>query len=178
VCNSSPGSPPGSGGGGGCFIAGTQVLLGNGQWKAIEQISTQDQVLHYLENQDAVGSAAIARTLFHAITEQELFSFQLSNGRTLTSNDVHLIYVISLQRYVSAAEIYWMWFAGLPVQFLNSKGDSVEVLAIRKSVQRVAVYNLHVQTGIPSTAYYLMSEDVGHNYFAEDVLVHNAFMKN
>ncbi len=59
----SPDAPSGDGwGGGGCFAAGTHVLMADGTARAIEQIGVGDAILAIAERDHAEQSAPVART--------------------------------------------------------------------------------------------------------------------
>lgn len=171
-----PTTRPGNGGGG-CFIAGTQVRMANGQTVPIEQIKVGDSILHFREDLQRTSVGRVAKVFHHPPKQQVLYTYKLSNGRVLTSNDIHNIFVKNLNRYLQSKSIFQMWLSGLHVELLGENGEGVVVESVLQSFALVPVYNLHIHTRHEKDAYYI-SDDIGYNYFTEGVLVHNDMSKN
>jgi hypothetical protein len=176
VCDYTGGGtpPPGGGGGGGCFIAGTSVLLENGDEIAIEDIKVGDRVTTYNEVTREVVSDEVVQVLHHKIALQHLFTFELEDGTSFTANDIHPIYLKAIDQYVDTSEIYNKWLSKETVMLYSADGNEVAIRNIIYSYEFVPVYNLHVKG---QEANVWRDAPAGHNYFVNGILVHNAIQK-
>ncbi|MBK9294018.1 MAG: hypothetical protein IPM57_06170 [Oligoflexia bacterium] len=162
------------GGGGGCFVAETEVLMADGTYKKIDEIVSGDEVLATDEFSFKNFSSKVAYPIYHSAQIQTLYTFYLEDGTIFTSNDIHPIYVASEGTYIDSKYIAMMFFATYQdIYFQKYTGEAVRVLDIKTEQKVVPVYNLSVE-GLPFyykkfTAY----QKAGHNYFVKGILVHN-----
>ncbi len=159
------------GGGGGCFIAGTLVTMGDGAKKAIEDVKVGDQVLSYNERISSRYVSTVTQTLHHPTSPQFLYDVYLEDGKNFVANGVHWVYVIEAEKYLSMKEIYTVFKEHKSVTVIDDTGSHQRIAAIRYYESNEKVYNLHV-TGVMESADYL-DQGIGHNYFAGGTLVHN-----
>jgi hypothetical protein len=146
---------------GGCFIAGTPVLLADGSEKAIEALRVDEQVLAY-DGKQQVPATIIGCISFPA---KQTYALTFDDGNTLITTDSHPL----------AGENGWKSISpgstaqenpDLPVTALQV-GDTIYTaggtLCRLVSIQKrniEQVYNITV--------------DGSHTYYASGVLVHNA----
>jgi hypothetical protein len=156
-----------------CFIAGTKIDLADGSERAIEEIKVGDVVLTYDEVKKKTIVRPVIEVFHHEKTEETLFTFTLSNGKTVTSNDIHPFYIQEREEYLSAQMIYESWRPEKSMSFLDSKERKVSILKIDKTLKKVPLYNLHIRGAYDTGKGQV---NVNHNYFAEGVLVHNSKM--
>jgi len=138
-------SAPGNGGG--CFVAGTGVLMADWSTRAIETIEVGDKVLSWdIVKRDFV-EAEIVETFHHE--PDDIDGYLFINGIGVTPN--HLIYA-GEWRPAGQLQIgdVMLGYGGLPLP----------VQEIIRVDGRVRTYNLH-------------TNHETHNYFADGVLVHN-----
>lgn len=165
--------PPFGGGVGGCFPAGTKVTLANGQQMPIELIKVGDRVLSYDEISGKNISTTVHQVLHYDPQPQHLYTFYFEDGTQLVSNDIHPLYLANEARYFKAKQIYAKHLTGDNLELLSSNGETKKVISIDLQSKNIPVYNLEVSG---STAYTNETTfwGVGHNYYAEGTLVHNA----
>jgi type II secretory pathway pseudopilin PulG len=167
--------PPGygGGGGGGCFVAGTKIQLANGHTKNIEDILPGDEVLSFDEVTKIPLVEKVTRLHHHPANDQLIHHFLMADGETLTSNGIHPIFVVEKGAYFQAAQIAAMWNAGARISFLRADGAVIALENIQLEKKFVPVYNFEVE-GLFRNSPELGSFGLGHNYYAEGFLVHNA----
>jgi hypothetical protein len=165
------GSGPVGGAGGSCFVAGTKVTMWDGTKKKIEDIVVGEYIQTYDEKIGEYTFSPVRATLHHEAKNEVLLTFTLSDGTTFTSNDIHPIYVNERNQYVKAGEIYKQFLKRNQMSLKSLKGTSAYIVEIERSEAFVPLYNLHVRTkdDLPS-----VDSQNGHNYFVEDIMVHNA----
>ncbi|WCJ60887.1 FG-GAP-like repeat-containing protein [Fontisphaera persica] len=131
--------------GGGCFVAGTEVLLADGRWVSIETITTNQMVRTGTDPREAATVVEIAEREAPVVMD-----LHLNNGRVLSATPEHQIWVEArgwtFANQITAGD--WL---------MNSSGRRVKVLEVRRQEKPVKVYTL------------VNRED--HALFANDVLV-------
>lgn len=142
----------GGGGGGTCFVAGTMIAMSDFSQKPIEDVVVGDLVISrdMITGQDF--SAPVAEVIHHA--KEEMQGYLNINDGLIFVTPEHPLYVANLKKWVGAGAL--------------ARGDLLvrrdrKIQAVYSSIgvaEQVPVYNLHI--GHES-----------HNYFANDVLVHN-----
>ena len=153
-----------------CFVSGTQIRMPDDSTKNIEDIAVGENVVTYDEKTGEKIVSPVVSTQHHEAKPSTLFTFKLSNGKTLTSNDAHPIFISEFKRYFLAQEIYEMWFFGKDLHLLGENGSDVKIENIEREQKNVALYNFHVRGRYDTQD---SEVDVNHNYFANGVLVHN-----
>lgn len=152
-----------------CFVAGTQISLSNGDLKNIEDVVAGDSVLTF-----NMGSNLIESNIVNAVYSklvEETVEYVLDNGDKVRCTLDHPLYIegkgwssfndtisnklYSIETKVSKIEV------GDVVKLLEGSSKIIDVTQINESV---IVYNL---------------QDVqnNHNFFANNVLVHNRFIQ-
>ena len=131
-----------------CFMPGTKILLENGDTKEIQEIKVNDTVLSY----NLVGQETTKNSVA-TVTERTYIEGYLEINKVLKITLNHKVWVNNSE-WIEAREVK------IGDSFLNSKGQEVKVRSIKHIPGEFTVYNLH-----------LNGEE--HNFFAEDVLVHN-----
>jgi len=151
-----------------CFVAGTQILLENGLTKNIEDVVIGDYVMSFdLKNNESKVSKVL--NIFSKEIDK-IVEYEFSDRSTLRATLDHPIYVI---------EKGWVNYLGEPESFEGTK--PVKKLEVRK-IEIGDVVKLHngdvdlinMKIIEESTIVYNLSEiETYHNYFANNVLVHN-----
>lgn len=163
-----PGSPPSipgmsstvrpgpSGSGGACFVGGTLVTMADGSPKKIELVQVGDMVLSRDVNTGRDFPAQVEEVFHHR--PDEMGGFLEINDGLLCVTPEHPVYVVNRNDWIKAGELQemdWLWNA------------HQQIVIVKKSMgrsERVPVYNLH-------------TDHESHNYFANEILVHNAQRK-
>ncbi len=136
----------GDGGKGGCFVAGTEILMEDGSVKAIEDIQPGDRILtKKKEFSGELVPGNVVKTLEHYV-----------DGYLIINDDLkitpeHVLFVNG--RWMTAHEVR------LGDKLLGKDGELVEVYNIEESQESVMVYNFEVEEY--------------HTYFADGFYVHN-----
>lgn len=131
-----------------CFLPDTNILMADGSYKKIQDIKDAESVIsmNLVGNETAVNK--IAKVVEKTYTEGYLL---INNKLKITLN--HKVWVKGKD-----------WIEARDIQkgdiLLNSKNEEVQVNDIEKFIGTFTVYNLHV-------------DGAEHNFFAEDILVHN-----
>jgi hypothetical protein len=144
--------------------------MGDGTTKNIQDVKVGELVKTYDELKGVYTVSPVTKAQHHEKRAQVLFTFTFANGKSVTSNDVHLIYVVDFGRYLSAEAIYHTWRPGQKLMLLGDNGKPTEISFIERSEAEVETFNIHVKSPYDtdnSTGRY------GHNYFADGVMVHN-----
>jgi type II secretory pathway pseudopilin PulG len=153
-----------------CFVAGTPVTMADGSRKKIEDVKIGDQVKTFDEFTGKMTVSPVIDIFHHPHRRNQLYTFTLADGTSVTSNDIHLFYVPDENTYLSAQEIFNFYMQGISVRLLNKKGRLIPIRSIKAAQRDVPLYNLHVQSPYDSDTH---TSQFGHNYFAGGVLVHN-----
>ena len=136
----------GPGGGGGCFLEGTQILMGDGTTKKIEDVRKGDSILtRKSDTSKEMVKNTVDMTFAHTVTE-----YLLINNRVKVT-PVHRLFLNGKWAEASSAKI--------GDTLLDASGYSVEITSIIKHIGNFRVYNL---TTNPS-----------HTFFADGIYVHN-----
>jgi hypothetical protein len=151
-----------------CFRAGTQVLLPDGSSKNIESIVLGEMVLaHSQDDQDHKNnlknpeflSAQVVDVISHE-GEHVMHKLELENGNVLEATAEHPIWIVGLGwtpiRKVEIGQVVYKVI----------EGQLAPLAVVKKS-----------NYGFSGTVYNLTVDGV-HNFFADDILVHNKVRNN
>lgn len=141
------GTPPP---GGGCFLAGTLIAMADGTRRPIERVEVGDWVMSYDFKADEVVTARVQETFHH--TPEETGRYLVINHKLRVTPN-HLIWTQN-RDWVGAGTLQ------LGDQLENIEGAAVVITHIHIVDENVPVYNLHI-------------DHVDHNYYANNILVHN-----
>lgn len=153
-----------------CFLPGTQITLSDGSTRAIETIEVGALVRSFDEARGMWVSAPVTKVISHAEKENQIFHFLLDSGKLLSANFIHPLYLKNRGDYLKAGKVFGLIQAGLDVVLLGSRGEDVRVIGTSVSVEVTELHNLHVKSSYDTSS---GESDIGHNYIAEGVLVHN-----
>jgi hypothetical protein len=134
-----------------CFPAGTRILLNDGTYKNIEDLTTSDILLTYNNEQGKYGAGTASS--IRVSTQNELIYIVTENGDEVKSTPLHKFYV---------EEHGWSHAQDIKVGNLlfNKDGILVKVKSIESLKGEFKVYHL-------------IDVKDNHTYFAENILVHN-----
>lgn len=147
-----------------CFVAGTSILLENNETKNIEDVVAGDKVITYNHSKEETEIKEVTRTIARKIPATVLYEFE--DGTTLESTWDHPIYDKD-NGYVSfrpdmTFQMYSLRVAAAQVgmNIMEYGGGSKKIKSIIELKEPKFVYNLY---------------DIkdNHNYFANELLVHN-----
>eukprot|EP01084_Bolivina_argentea_P252397 423638_1 len=149
---------------GGCFIAGTKVLISSKQWISIENIKPNNRVLTFNFNTKQLEHGKVEKIFEYSVNE--LVIITLATGRKVTCTASHPIYVPYKKRWCCvepiAHGIYGILCIGdkiLTEQLIEIEITDIEFTYINDG-GCIHVYTLHIKGN--------------HNFFANNILVHNA----
>lgn len=133
-------------GGGGCFLAGTKILLPGGKTKSIEEISKDELILtRKSEISSELVPAKVTKTLTHTVGEYLL----INNFLRVTPEHI----VFSNGKWIAAGDLY------VGDHMLNSENKWIQINSIERNTGSFEVYNLHIEDQ--------------QTYFADNLYVHN-----
>jgi hypothetical protein len=140
-----------------CFVEGTQIRINDDEVKNIEDIAKGDVVLSFNLEEDTHEEAIVGDVKKSKSTEGVIVTFK--DGSKITTTFEHPFYVEG-QEWVIAGklidgDVCWK-FNGTPIL------DKHLVNSIELVEKELTVYNL-------------LSVGDNHNFFAQDVLVHNKY---
>ena len=144
-------------------IARTPVLMADGGEKPIENIQVGESVLAWNENAKRTFVTRVVKALHHEKQPQTLFDIELENGRQLTVNNNHPMYVVEYGDFVFTDDLAAHFAKGEPVTFLDNNERPVKLASLRMHTEICKTYNLHVEGQGRN----------GHTYYAGGILVHN-----
>jgi hypothetical protein len=145
---------------GGCFVAGTPILMANGTQKPIEQLRAGEQVLGYDGNKQRPATILACITFPH----KQTYELTFSDGNTLTLTDSHPLYSPdtgwrSLSPAMTREESPDLPISQLQIGDVISTINGTCTLVTIEKRQVEQVYNITV--------------DGTHTYYANGVLTHN-----
>lgn len=148
-----------------CFVAGTLVHTGNGE-VPIEDIVPGDKVITWNHDTDMAEWCEVIDTMVKE--DERTVTYTFDNGTELTGTPDHPLYVIG-KGYSS----YY------PKQTKDDSGLDVEQILIGDEVLHIDGYGVTITDIIEneetSTVYNLNNVEKNHNFFVENLLVHNRF---
>lgn len=152
---------------GSCFIAGTKVTMGDGSQKNIEDVVIGDEVISFNEStlQNEVKKVIGLKTPMH----NDLVKYEFSNQTSITSTFDHPFYVDNLELASFAP-------------FLTNKryelGKEVkqikvsDMVYLSNGVSRTAIKDI-IELDETDTQTYIITVEDNHNFYANNILVHN-----
>ena len=148
-----------------CFVAGTQILMGDGTTKNIEDIKILDEIISYdIDNNLPVKSSV---QKLHKTSSKQTYIINYKDN-SLHTTQCHPLYCIE-KGWVSINPLATKELHGVDVQKLevgdklfNKNADSLEITSIEV-----------IDNKIDIPTYNLIEIYKHNNYFANDVLVHN-----
>lgn len=133
-----------------CFLAGTKILMANGSYKNIETIKVGDVVKAFDFEKATIVDAKVTKVYHHPPEEAPPYYLVINGELRVTPN--HLMFING--RWLPAGEVK------LGDELYGMNGETIIVTSIQKVFSRCYTYNLEVETY--------------HNYFADNILVHNS----
>src|SRR5439155_25445297 len=91
--------------GGGCFVAGTPVVMAGGYHQSIDSIQVGDTILAWNEDTRQIFPTTVVEALHHEEKIQTLFEIELEDRRRVTVNDNHPMYVAEDERFIVSREL-------------------------------------------------------------------------
>jgi RHS repeat-associated protein len=158
-----PAPTPHRSGGGGCFVAGTQVAMADGTSKAIDEIRVGDVVLAFDESTRKVVPSPVRHVFVHERWRDQATTL-LVNGR-LRATVNHRFYVNGTWKRADALR---------PGDWLFRLGD--EGAGASPTLAPEAAATLEPLPGVETV--YNLEVATYHTYFAERILVHNMKVAN
>lgn len=149
-----------------CFPAGTQITLEGGSKKNIEDIQIGDEVLSLNENTLTIEPKKVIS--LKSPIHNDLVKYHFSNDTTLTCTFDHPLYVNGLE------------IASYIPEWTNSRyniGKEVNKIKVGDLVRlttggQTAIKKIEILPFIETQTYIFEVED-NHNFFANNILVHN-----
>lgn len=158
-------SNTGSTGGSSCFVAGTQILMGDGTTKNIEDIKILDEIMSYDIANNLLVKSSVQK--LHKTSNKQTYIINYKDN-SLHTTQCHPLYCIE-KGWVSINPSATKELHGIDVQKLevgdklfNKNADSLEIISIEA-----------IDNKIDIPTYNLIEIYKHNNYFANDVLVHN-----
>lgn len=152
--------------GGSCFVAGTEISIEGGDYKNIEDIVVGDKVVTHNEETGEAELKEVYEVL--APIHSDIVTYTLADGSSVTSTYDHPYYVEGLNlkssNPVKTNELY-----DLPKEVTQiGLGD----ILIKEDGTKSAITGIVAQE-FKETQTYLLRVNDNHNYFANNILVHN-----
>jgi intein/homing endonuclease len=150
-----------------CFVAGTKILSENNVYKNIEDIIIGDSVISFDLTKNKTKISKVLNIFSKKV--DKIVEYRFKNGATLRATLDHPIFVIGKG---------WCSYSEVLSNSLYQLKEPVKKIAINDVVK---LYNNEVTLiefnviETPHTVYNLSEIETFHNYFANDVLVHNRF---
>jgi hypothetical protein len=132
-----------------CLLAGTKITMADGTTKMVEDIRVGDIVLSYDEENKELTASKVIQTMQHTPEEMSPYYMVINEKLKITPN--HIVFINNEWKPVGEIKI------GDVLTDIN--GEPQRVLSIERIYQKVTTYDF----GVENT----------HNYYAEDILVHN-----
>ena len=149
-----------------CFVAGTQITLEGGSKKNIEDIVIGDEVLSFNETSNLIEPKKVVE--LKQPIHSDLVKYHLSNSTTLTCTHDHPIYIDGLE--LASYKPEWTnerYNLGREVSQIKV-GDMFRL----STYGHTAIKEIEVLPEVDTQTYIFTVED-NHNFYANDILVHN-----
>lgn len=148
---------------GGCFVAGTMVLMSDGSMKAIEKVVRGDEVLTYDEGTKQYDKGRVLGTIIHHTSRISRLTF--ASGATVDLTPGHPIYTKEGWKSLKEGDGFAMLKLGNMGLSINGEYDEIVLIEYYTTETPIEVYNLTIEGE--------------HNYFVGEasVLCHNAGSK-
>ena len=153
-----------------CFVAGTKITMRDGSQKNIEDVVLGEELVTYDESKKQFTASPVVTLFHHKPRLHKLFTFTFSDGRTITSNDNHRIFVVEQNGYLRADQIYHRFLINQSLTLLTDAGQQLTISKMVPDEKVIRLYNLHVNSPYDVNG---VEAEYMHNYFANGVLVHN-----
>ena len=134
-----------------CFIAGTEITLGNNDVKNIENVVVGDEVLTYNEESKENQIGIVGELKQHEV--DSVLKINFFYGNSITTTNEHPFYV-SGKGWVKAGELI------IEDVCKQTDGSSAPITSIERIEEKHLVYNL-------------LNVSENHNFYANGILVHN-----
>jgi len=131
-----------------CFLSDTKILMADGRHKSIVNIKVGESVFSYNHRLQKLVKNKVKEKLIHPYTQ----GYYIIN-KVLKATANHPF-------YVNGREWKSLGKVSLTDHLLNVKGEAVFIRSIDRVEKSCTSYNLHLQ-------------NKEHNFYAEDILVHN-----
>jgi len=150
-----------------CFVAGTQITLADGSLKKIEDVVAGDVVSTFDLVSNRKTESAVNATLSKVVNE--IVEYKLDNGEVLKCTFDHPIFVDNKGWASFNSELSnKMYSLETSVQQIVM-GDSVKLFNGLTKIVSITTYNKETMV------YNLQDIENNHNFFANNILVHNRF---
>ena len=134
-----------------CFVAGTKITLADGSSKNIEEIEVGETVLTFNEKTKIKEPGIVGDLKQHSV--ESIIRLTLDNEIIINTTEEHPFYVMN-KGWVKAKDLQ-------PLDScLKVNGEEAIVSTVDHLIESNVVYNL-------------LSVDSNHNFYANDILVHN-----
>lgn len=157
--------PSGGASSGGCFIAGTQVLLASGDTIAIEKLQLGMKIVAYNEDKEQFDEAEITfvQMLKH---KTDLYDVQLSTGKVITLTASHPLLTTNGWRSLDIPMTEYEYH----IQVSKLKiGDKL----ITPLKEDIYVKDIRYREDLIDTTVYHCRVDPYHTFVVEDIVAHN-----
>lgn len=159
----------GGGGDGGCFTAGSLVLMAAGNEKPIEDVKEGEMVVSLTDNDDLVA-AKVSKVMAPRICN--VYEVKLSNGKVIETTAEHPFRTVTGKWLnIDPEATYQPTLGGRNVKpIVDGKLHcGTRLYGFETNVEVVKIKN----TGRQETVYNLSKVDGHHNFFVEGICVHN-----
>jgi intein/homing endonuclease len=149
-----------------CFIAGTKITLENGDTKNIEDIEVGDIVLTYNEVSNLNEYNKV--THLYKPMHDDLVEYTLSNGKTITSTFDHPYYVNGIGLASYSPDLTNVRYENLSNVTQIKVGDILNL----QNGETESIVSIEEKDKV-SVQTYIFTVENNHNFYANEVLVHN-----
>ncbi len=154
-------------GGGSCFVAGTKVVMGDGSQKNIEDVVIGDEVLSFNEStlQNEVKKVIGLKTPIH----NDLVKYEFANQTSIVCTFDHPFYVGDLE-----LASYTPFLTNKRYE-LNKEVKQIktsDMVYLSNGVSRTAIKDI-IELDEKDTQTYIITVEDNHNFYANQILVHN-----
>jgi DNA helicase-2/ATP-dependent DNA helicase PcrA len=153
-----------------CLPAGTQVTMGDGTQRPIEQIHAGDHVWSCYGSGD-FRPALVTKT--HRADAEELVDIELASGRTITSTPEHVHFTLPARVLVPGAD----WDHGLGVPLPAVRAEHVDVGDSMLLSEGVLDTVTRISRRSVAQAVYDLDVERTHNFVANGIVTHNSIYK-
>lgn len=159
-----PAPPFSNGGGGGCFVAGTQVLTTNRGYVPIEDLVMGEEIVSYNNLEDTLTTSTLVYLFVHDGIKDPLHNygaFPLAEVTYIVGNETKTVQATLSHKFYSAELFVFRPLQDFKVgdEFLTEDGDFSVIEEINILEEQPVVYNLDVE--------------LVDNYFVNGILVSN-----
>lgn len=146
--------------------------MADGTEKNIEDVKVGEEVIIYNELLNTKLASPVTEVLHHEPRMEEIYTVTLDDGTVIKPNNEHPMYEATSKTYITMWDLAKKFDDKYNPTLLKEDWTTHTIKSITMEKMSIPTYNLHV-LGISNNPNIISVAGIGHNYYANGILVHN-----